>query len=71
MNEHFEKRIIELETKLTYQDDVIESLNTVIIDQQKELLEFSLKLDQLIKHVTSDGKSNIKDITDEVPPPHY
>ena len=39
-----EERIIELETRLTFQDDLLQKLDDVIINQQKELDELKTQL---------------------------
>ena len=63
-----EKRLTELETKVTFQEQIIEDLNQRIIEQQKQidkfLLEFNIKIDPATT-------SNIVDVSLEVPPPHY
>lgn len=57
-----------LETKVAYQDQIIEDLNQVIIEQQKQID----KLIRMYKELTQDeDDTNIKDISLEVPPPHY
>lgn len=66
-----EERIIELETKVAYQEDTIQSLNDIIAGQQRklDLLEGSLKtLIGKFKDV-SEGVSNINPLHEK--PPHY
>ncbi len=63
-----EERLTNLETKISYQDQIIEDLNQVVIELQQKLE----KLEKLCKALTDDSKgSNIKDHSLEVPPPHY
>ena len=68
---NLEEKLIELETKLTFQEDTIEQLNRVIIDQQKKIDKISnqlLRLDSKISEnlTQQDNNSNQHEI-----PPHY
>ncbi len=64
-------RLETLETRQAFQEDTIESLNTVIIKQKKDTELLELKIDALlerIKHAT-DNQSDFQQ--EEPPPPHY
>ena len=66
-----EQRITEIETKLAYQEDLICSLNQIIIDMQKQIDSLELRNNVL--------KENLKEIAQALPdtqdinevPPHY
>lgn len=66
-----EKRLIELETKLAYQEDLIQDLNKTIFEQQKRLdqledtYKYLLSQTQELSEITSAGAQ-----VDERPP-HY
>ncbi len=66
-----EKRLIELETKLAYQEDLIQELNKTIFEQQKRLDQLDngyrhlLEQARALADAGSDGK-----VVDEKPP-HY
>ncbi len=65
--------IIELETRLAFQDDLIDQLNSIVSQQQKQLdrLEASLNLiAEKLKGADSGGASVATQLDDE-PPPHY
>lgn len=63
-----EERLTELETKITYQDQIIEDLNTVVIELREKLE----KIERVVKNLLDDKEdSNLKDASLEVPPPHY
>lgn len=66
-----EKRIIELEIKLSYQDDLLQALNQVVAQQQNQLskLEETCKLlhDKLKSLQQAEHKPAISDER----PPHY
>ena len=64
-------RIDELESQLAFQDELIESLNTTVAKQDREILE--------LKHQFSRLSERLKEIGDAAPgaapqdetPPHY
>ena len=66
-----EDRIIELEIKQAYQEDLLQSLNRVVADQQKQIgkLEETCKLlnDKIKQLVLTDGNPSVSDER----PPHY
>jgi SlyX protein len=64
-----EQRLVELETKITFQDHLLETLNKVVSEQQQTIdtIEKQLKVLALRMNPTSDvdiGPANEK-------PPHY
>jgi len=69
--ETLSKRVDELESQAAFQDELIESLNTTVAKQDRELLELKHQLSQL-----SDRMKEIGDILPGEPPqdetpPHY
>jgi SlyX protein len=67
-----EDRIIELEIKQAYQEDLIQALNQVVIDQQKQLgkLEETCKLlHDKIKSLNQGGHEPGQPVDER--PPHY
>lgn len=66
-----ENRITDLEIKLTHQDDLLEQLNQVIISQQQQIDLLEQKVESLMGTGKSISGVGVKDISDEVPPPHY
>jgi len=66
-----EDRIIELETKLAYQEDTIEELNQIVTKQQEELSILTLAVQKLHEQVKQIAPSNLVSIDQEAPPPHY
>ena len=63
-------RIAELETQLAFQDDLLQSLNQVVIRQEEQLLAMIGELKSLREQVaalsSAPGKTN-----NVAPPPHY
>ncbi|MDH5190180.1 MAG: SlyX family protein [Gammaproteobacteria bacterium] len=66
-----ENRVIELETRLSFQEDTIHQLNEVITRQQNQIDLLQEQVDDLKKRVQTVQTSNIKDESEETPPPHY
>ena len=61
-------RLIELETKIAYQDKIIAELNQVVVDLNKEVAEFSRRLHAVERTVRSELER--RDMPLEKPP-HY
>lgn len=61
----------DLQIKLAFQDDLLETLNQVVVGQQQQidLLQQQVKL--LYQQIRSLQPSNIADVAEDVPPPHY
>jgi SlyX protein len=71
MPDKTERRITELEIRLTHQDESIESLSNTIIRQHDEIDTLKLRLEILEKRLKSVSESQVADQKDETPPPHY
>ena len=63
-----EERITELETRISYQDKIIDDLNNVVIDLRKQVDKLHAEYTKIKDNLEED---NIKDIDDETLPPHY
>lgn len=63
--------MIELETKLSYQDHMIQELNDVVTRQQKQIDALEIELRRVREHLKSSSSSQISRPEEEVPPPHY
>lgn len=64
-----EQRIDELEYKLQFQEDMIDSLNQSLIVQQKDLLLMKEKLIMLAKQLEANRQQ--QNIVEGETPPHY
>jgi len=64
-----EKRIIELEKKVTFMDQRLEELNEVIVDQSKTIDELKSQLTKVNDQISSGDL--VRRLEDEDPPPHY
>ena len=66
-----ENKIIELQSKLAFQDETINDLNEVITDQQNQLDQLREDVRLLNLRIASVAEaSNVLD-DKEPPPPHY
>lgn len=65
-----ELRIDELEYKLQFQEDMIDSLNQALIVQQRDLITMKEKLSLLAKQLESNRQQQQNIIEGEIPP-HY
>lgn len=68
---NLETKLIELEMKLTFQEDTIEQLNLVIIDQQKSLDRLNQKLLRLDSKIDNSIKDHNGATNQHEIPPHY
>ena len=68
-NKHLEEKFNELEMKLCFQDDLIESLNQIVTRQDKEIRDL-WTANKRLKQGLNDIKDNGGAISNE-PPPHY
>ncbi|MFQ5518475.1 MAG: SlyX family protein [Mariprofundus sp.] len=66
-----EERIIELETRLSYQDHLIGELNDVVTAQQQQIDQLEKAVKQLREHFNQSSGSGLARPDEEVPPPHY
>ncbi len=69
-----DERIVELETKFSFQEDTIQELNDVIIRQQRQIDELSLRLNRLSEQFAElaaqrDGTQALAPADEK--PPHY
>ena len=65
-----EQRIADLETRLAFQDDTIQTLNDVLVAQQSSIERLQAQLGMLARR-QEDMQSRIGGEEDEAPPPHY
>lgn len=67
-----EERWVAMETKIAYQEDMVEELNKVVYAQQKKIDYLEAVCNSLIDHVRSlsDAVAEGKGVSNEKPP-HY
>ncbi|MEM6710553.1 MAG: SlyX family protein [Pseudomonadota bacterium] len=68
LSQDVEDRLTDLETKLSFQEQLVSDLNDVITQQSKALAELERKV-ALLPRAPSDAGDG--DPREEPPPPHY
>ncbi len=68
--EQLEARIMELEVKASYTDDLLEELNMAIYRQQQQIDALMNEVRQLRQQVPEGGQAAPRNLRDELPP-HY
>ncbi|PCQ34692.1 SlyX protein [Proteus mirabilis] len=66
-----EELLIQLESKIAFQDATIEELNQVVTQQQIEISSFKEALKIVTERLKSSQSSMLARPEDETPPPHY
>lgn len=64
-------RLIEVESRLAFQEDTIQALNQTVMNQGREIEQLKLALKSLKEEMHSMASSQVADEADETPPPHY
>ena len=65
-----EHRLIEIESRIAYQEDLIQTLNDVIYRQQEKINQLEEQDHKLMERIKSLGESSDNG-QDDQPPPHY
>ena len=63
-------RVMELEIKASYSEDLLEQLNLTIYRQQQQIDELAHTVAQLRQQVPEGGGATVRSLRDELPP-HY
>lgn len=66
-----ENRLIELETRLAFQDNSLQELNAVVVRQQREIDTLTRELEMLKAQLRTLAPDLVANRADEAPPPHY
>ncbi|SDU13614.1 SlyX protein [Halopseudomonas salegens] len=66
-----EQRLATLETRLAFQDDTIDALNTEVAQLQERLLRMQRALELVARRQTDLAANLPADASEEPPPPHY
>ena len=64
-------RMIELETRVAFQEETIEQLSQVINRQQQRLDRIEQEMNQLEQRLAELRPSHLATPAEETPPPHY
>ena len=66
-----EDRLIDLESKLAHQDQLLNELNDVVTEQQARIMQLEQLSASLMERVRSIGESTPDDAAQNERPPHY
>ncbi len=65
-----EKRLVELEIKASFTEDLLDQLEQVIVRQQRQIDQLVHELRQLREQAPTGGAEGLRSLRDELPP-HY
>ncbi len=65
-----EQRVVDLETRLAFQDDTIAVLNDVVVEQQRVIERMQLQIMELARR-QEEGANRFSLAEGEALPPHY
>lgn len=66
-----EERLLNIETKLTFQEDLVEELNKMVYQQQKKLDRLEAMCESLVRHIESLAEERNAGMPANERPPHY
>ena len=69
-SEVIDKRLTELEIKASYADDLLDSLNQIIVRQQEQIDLLLREVALLKARAPEEGTGNFRSLRDDLPP-HY
>jgi SlyX protein len=66
-----EERLVNIEAKLTFQEDLIEELNKTVYQQQQKLVRLEAVCEALARHIQSLAEEGNEGKPANEKPPHY
>lgn len=66
-----EQRIIELEIKVAYQEDLLQDLNSIVTQQQQQIDRLETVCKQLVEHLRNIQTNHYSEAEGNQTPPHY
>ena len=66
-----EERLVNIETKITFQEDLIEELNKMVYQQQNKLDWLEAVCESLVRHIESLAEERNDGMPANERPPHY
>lgn len=65
-----DSRLTELEIKVAFQDSLLDELNHIVTQQQRQIDQMQHHLQQLLEHVLANPQASENSAKHEIPP-HY
>lgn len=69
--EELQEQIVQLQSRLAFQDDTIEHLNQAITQQQQDMDKLKMQMSFVAKRMKEISTSQVASLSEETPPPHY
>ena len=69
-NNRTDERLMELEIKASFSEDLVEQLNQIIIRQQAQIDQLILEVSELKRQAPAEGGPAFRSLMDDLPP-HY
>ena len=66
-----EERLVNIEAKITFQEDLIEELNKTVYQQQQKLDRLEAACESLARHIQSLAEAGNENKPANERPPHY
>lgn len=66
-----EKRLVNIEAKIAFQEDQIEELNKTVYQQQQKLARLEALCESLVRHLQSLAEARNEGMPANERPPHY
>ena len=66
-----EERLVNIEAKITFQEDLIEELNKMVYQQQQKLDRLEAVCESLARHIQSLSEARNEGMPANERPPHY
>jgi SlyX protein len=70
-SQQLQSRIDDLEYKVAFQEETIDTLNNALSEQQLQLSKMQEQMQFIVGKLRSMSSSNMADESEETPPPHY
>lgn len=71
MSSPLESRVVELETRLAFQEQALSELNDALADARMELSRYDALLARVLEELRASRPGPGADPAEEPPPPHY
>lgn len=65
-----ESRLIALETKISFAEDLLDELNRTVFRQQQQIEQLQQQIRLLYQQMQASGPAERRDLREEIPP-HY
>ena len=71
MDKQVQADIEQLQTKVAFQEDTIDTLSQALADQQLQIDKLVFQMQHVVDKLKQVQTSNIANASEETPPPHY